>query len=142
MDAVWTRLRRLVTSLMLVAMTTFALHNGAMAGLKGHSAASHHAEGGIQSGAPHQTYREHGGDAALAEAANSCADRDDPGDPEGADAARIPHCGNICGLGLPSIELGVPACSMTAATLALVSQEGTGVDPTGPERPPRTPCIG
>jgi hypothetical protein len=45
-------------------------------------------------------------------------------------------------LGLPSVGLGVPACPMTADTLALVSLEGTGIDPTGPERPPRTSCIG
>jgi hypothetical protein len=127
---------------MLAAMTAFALHSGAMAGLKVHNAAFHHTEGGIQSGASHQTHRDHGGDPALAGAANSCAHWVGLGDPEGADATLISHCGNVCGLGLPSIGPGVPACTMTANTLALVSQEGTGIDPTGPKRPPRTPCIG
>jgi hypothetical protein len=40
LSAVWTHFRRLVASLMLVAMTSFVLHGGAMAGVHQHGMGS------------------------------------------------------------------------------------------------------
>ena len=36
MNTLWTHFRRLVTSVMLVAMTSFVLHSGALAGMHRH----------------------------------------------------------------------------------------------------------
>ena len=110
MDPVWTHLRRLVASLMLAAMASFVLHSGAMAGL------DHHADrGGI----------------SHIEVSNDC-------DPDGFGCGRTPHCSSVCAQVLPSVGIGLDDISPEAIKLVLVSQLGSGIEPMGRKRPPRT----
>lgn len=138
MKAVWTHLRRYVTGLVLVAMASFVLHGGALAGLgghnPGHTRTEAHASHSKTSDQPHQDCT--GG--FVVEAPEGCA----PGADDGADGPHSPHCGSVCGLALPTAAVG-PAAVLAADTapLSLESRLESGIDPNGLKRPPRTPGI-
>src|SRR3712207_5061269 len=54
LNTLWTHFRRLVTSLMLVAMTSFVLHSGALAGMHRNGQGSPECEQTASSGRGHQ----------------------------------------------------------------------------------------
>ena len=138
----WLLVRRFIAGIKLVVMIVFVLHSGAMAGLRAHSTVSHHAERDIYVDASAPSYHENGRDSAVVIASDTCAHGLGSGNHDGADATHNSHCGNVCGLVLPSVALSTTACPATADLLALISQVGTGVDPAGLKRPPRTLYIG
>jgi hypothetical protein len=109
-DPVLTHLRRLVASLMLVTVTSFVLHPGAMAGL------DHHAD---RSGISH------------IEVSNGC-------DPDGLGCGHTSHCSSVCAQALPSVGIELGDVSPEAILLVLVSQHGSGIEPIGLKRPPRS----
>ncbi|MFC1458302.1 hypothetical protein ACETIH_16675 [Microvirga arabica] len=141
MNSVWTHVRRLATSLMLVAMAAFALHSGALAGIKVHNTVSHHAEGRIHTGVSQPSHHESGEGVALVKASDSCTHCLNSGEPDGAGTTYGSHCANACGVALPFGVPGEPARTATAGIQALVSQGGAGIDPAGLKRPPRTSFI-
>ncbi|WP_201860723.1 hypothetical protein [Microvirga soli] len=142
MSAVWTHLRRFVASLVLVAVTVFVLHNGAMAGMRAHDL------DGARSGShaalieKFQQHQDCAGETAGVEAEDGCASMGGGHDHEGAQGLHNSHCGSFCGFALPSVDLGPGTARIVAMiTLTPVSQQGSGIDPNGLKRPPRTPCI-
>ena len=112
MDPVLTHLRRLVASLMVAAVTSFVLHSGAMAGL------DHHVDRSVIS---------------HVELSADC-------DPNGLGCSHPHHCSSVCAQALPSLGIEAGNVSPEAITLALVSQHGSGIEPTGLKRPPRARC--
>ncbi|MFC1458324.1 hypothetical protein ACETIH_16785 [Microvirga arabica] len=137
MKAVWTHLRRYVTGLVLVAMASFVLHGGVLAGLGGHDAGhtrtEAHASHTKTADQPHQDCA--GG--FVVEAPDGCA----PGADGGADGPHSLHCGSVCGLVLPTAAGPAAVLAADTVPLSLESQLGSGIDPTGLKRPPRTPGI-
>jgi hypothetical protein len=150
LNAVWTHLRRLVASLMLVAMTSFVLHGGAMAGMHQHGAGSadcpttalaghvHQAAGHTQSSMhSHQAEHSHAGGGAhqSADPAFVSADADHPA----SDAKPSPCCASVCAIALTAIGSDAISAPMgIAGALLLTSQNGTGMNLDGLKRPPRT----
>ncbi len=152
MSAAWTHFRRLVASLMLVAMTSFVLHGGAMAGVHRHgmgstecappaSAGHVHQAAAHDHSAAHAHPPEHDHGRAVhqhAEAAPDVADADDPA----SDAQASHCCASVCAIALTvvapdaiSVPIGI------AVELLPTSQNGTGMSLDGLKRPPRTASI-
>ncbi len=153
MSALRTHFRRLVASLMLVAVTSFVLHGGAMAGLHQHSPGSaecttpasgghvHQAEAHEHSTPnAHQVVHDHGDRAAHHHVDAELMDEASPGDQQAAGEGSL-CCAGICAIAL--IAFGPDTTSAPMGVLILVpdSQRGSGVDPNGLKRPPRTSCI-
>ncbi|MBJ6126843.1 hypothetical protein [Microvirga splendida] len=140
MSAVWTHLRRFIASLVLVAMAVFVLHNGAMAGMQAHGLDS--VRSGTQA-AIAKELQQHpgcGGETAGVEVEDGCALMGADHDHDGAQGLHNPHCGSVCGFALPSVNLGLATVRVVAMiTLTPESQQGSGIDPNGLKRPPRTP---
>ncbi|MFC4172441.1 hypothetical protein ACFOYU_10255 [Microvirga sp. GCM10011540] len=142
MSAVWNHLRRFVASLVLVAMASFVLHGGAMAALQAHDggpARGAHATHTKDADRPHPECADR---VVTAVAPDGCVHGAGGPDHDGSEGPHSPHCGMVCGLALPSGSLGpVPVPATAAVCLPLESQRGSGIDPNGLKRPPRTPCI-
>jgi hypothetical protein len=155
----WTRLRRLVASIMLVAVASFVLHGGGMAGLHQHGRGStecatpalggHGNQAAVHGhGTPdvqHETHdhgvgvAHHHADADLAKADLAAGDvsNDRHAASEGSAC-----CASVCAVAL--IAFGSDTMSVPmGSTLAVVfkSQIGSGINPNGLKRPPRTPSI-
>lgn len=153
MSAVWTHLRRLVASLMLVAMTSFVLHGGAMAGMHRHGSGStecapaasaghvHQAAAHDHSSAHfHQAGHDHADDVAPqhVDAAVDMADASNPAH----DAKPSPCCASVCAIALTAITPSTISAPMGIAVALLpTSQNGTGLSLDGLKRPPRTSSI-
>jgi hypothetical protein len=126
----------------LVAMASFVLHNGAMAGLQAHDLDSARAGSHAAPMEQFQQHQECGGETAVVEAGDGCASMGGSHDHEGAQGLHNSHCGSFCGFALPSVDLGPgTARTIAAITLTPVGQQGSGIDPNGLKRPPRTPGI-
>jgi hypothetical protein len=153
LSAAWTRFRRLVASLMLVAMASFVLHGGAMAGVHQHGPGSTDCAASASVGHMHQaaahdrstTNGHQPGHDHTAGAAHQHVDASldpaDAGDP-GSDAKASPCCASICAIAMPAI--GPDAISAPigiAVALLPASQNGTDMSLDGLKRPPRTPGI-
>ena len=152
MSAVWTHFRRLVASLMLVAMTSFVLHGGAMAGVHQHgmgstecappaSAEHSHQAAAHDHSAAHGHQLEHDHGSAVqqhADATSDVADTDDPA----TDAKPSLCCASVCAIALTAIGPDAISAPMGIAVALLpTSQNGTGMSLDGLKRPPRTPSI-
>jgi hypothetical protein len=153
LSAVWIHFRRLVASLMLVAMASFVLHGGAMAGVHQHGLGSTEcattaASGHIHKSAAHdhssahvhQTEHDHADDVAHkhVDAAVDMADASDPA----SDAKPSPCCASVCAIALTAITPNTISAPMGIAVALLpTSQNGTGMSLDGLKRPPRTPSI-
>jgi hypothetical protein len=153
LSAVWNHFRRLVVSLMLVAMTSFVLHGGAMAGMHQHGPGStdcttNATTGHVhQAAAPdhsseqvHQTEHDHTGSVTY-QHVDATLDTADAGDPA-SDAKPSPCCASFCAIALTAIgPSSISAPIGIAVALLPVSQNGTGMSLDGLKRPPRTPSI-
>ena len=153
MSAAWTHFRRLAASLMLVAMTSFVLHGGAMAGVHQHGMGStdcattapaghvHQAAAHDHSSAhAHQAEHDHADGVTHQHLAES-VDTADAGDPA-SDAKSSPCCASVCAMALTAIGPdAIPAPIGIAVELLPASQNGTGTNLDGLKRPPRTPTI-
>lgn len=142
MHTVWIRLRRLVASAMLVAMASFVLHGGAMAGMHQHSI-------GAQDCGTHASYTSHvhvdtddhhGSDAGHPhEGGEAQAHHGDDGHES---ASAEPCCGSVCSI---AIATTVPdaAWALVSAPIVHMLDATFGPDnrPEGLKRPPRTPDI-
>ena len=140
MQAVWTHLRRLVTSVMLVAVTSFVLHGAAVTGSHAHGlgpvqgASTSHAHHG------HGTAHHHPDGTSHIHGAGQ--DGAGAGHDHHAGGGEAPCCGSICTMALAPFGPDAASAPIAlAAALKPVSQEGSGIDPNGLKRPPRTPCI-
>ena len=152
MSAVWTHFRCLVASLMLVAMASFVLHGGAMAGVHQHGPGSakcataasaghvHQAAAHEHSAAHfHQSKHDHAGVAH--QHAYAHLDTADAGDPTSG-ATPSPCCDSVCAIALSAIGPDAISAPMDiAAELLPTSQNGTGMSLDGLKRPPRTTSI-
>jgi hypothetical protein len=148
LNAVWNRSRRLVTSIMLVAVTSFVLHGGPTAShahgpAPNQQHATHHHAGESAS-------LEHRADVAQVHAAGGahehafaqpCDQNALAGDHHGSGEAWLPCCGSLCSFVLAPIGSETQSVLLATAALIPVSQFGSGIDPNGLKRPPRTPCI-
>ena len=132
---------------MLVAMTSFVLHGAAMAGFHAHGAGSakckppasyvdaarghahDHGDGVLH------LHAEQSADLAAGHDHGSAGDRHADGD-DG------PCCSSVCSVTLSaSGSERISAPMGHAPTVLPASQVGSGIDPSGLKRPPRTPCI-
>ena len=147
MNTLWTHFRRLVASLMLVAMTSFVLHGGAMAGMHQHGPGSTECApaapaGHVRQAAVHDHSAAHDhADGAAHQHADTASDMADAGDPA-SDAEPSPCCASVCAIALTFIAPDALSAPMgIAVELLPASQNGTGMSPDGLKRPPRTPSI-
>jgi hypothetical protein len=155
LNALWTHFRRLVASVMLVAVTSLVLHGSAMAGLHQHgpgstdcavpSSGGHvHQAAAHDHSTPdaHQVGHGHGNGAAHHHAGADPLDAAVPDDQQQAADEGSPCCAGICAIALAGFGPDTASAPM-GATLILVpvSQRGSGIDPNGLKRPPRPPCI-
>ena len=154
MNALWTHLRRLVASIMLVAMASFVLHGSAMAGLHQHgpgstecattaSAGHVHPAASHEHPTPdlHQAAHDHGEGVAHHHAEADLLDEAAPSDQQAAGEGS-PCCASICAIALTALGSDTTSV-LLGASLILVpdSQTGSGIGPNGLKRPPRTPDI-
>ncbi|MBO1905291.1 hypothetical protein KHP60_09760 [Microvirga sp. 3-52] len=153
MNTLWTHFRRLVASLMLVAMASFVLHGGAMAGMHQHgpgstecapaSPARHVHQAAVHdhsSAHAHQAAHDHA-DGAAHQHADTAVDTADAEDPA-SDAKPSPCCASVCAIALTAIASDAISAPMgIAVELLPASQNGTGMSLDGLKRPPRTPGI-
>ena len=154
MNAVWTYLRRLATSIMLVAVASFVLHGGATAVLHRHgqdatecgtTASGRHvhraaAHNHVTPSAQHAVH-DHGDGVAHHHA------QADPTQDEVPSNQRAAGEGSACCAGVCAVALIAYGSDSTSAlmgiglTLMPGSQRGSGIGPNGLKRPPRTPSI-
>ncbi len=147
MSAVWTHFRRLIASLMLVAMTSFVLHSGVLAGMHRHGQGPSDCQPmvstahGHQHGAAahvHQAAHDHG-DGVAYHHAQAAADESAPDyQPAKADLDG-PCCASACPVAMAPLGLDTISAPMGIAVALLpTSQNGTGMSLDGLKRPPRT----
>jgi len=149
LNTLWTHFRRLVTSLMLVAMTSFVLHSGALAGLHRHgqgspecqemASAGHHHQHAPQAAAHiHQAAHDHGDGTPHHHAQANAADEISSDDQQAKAGPEGPCCASACPVAMAPLGLSALSAPMTLA-LSLVpgSQRGSGIDPGHLKRPPR-----
>ena len=153
MSAAWTHFRRLVASLMLVAMTSFVLHGGAIAGMHRHSPGStgcatnapaghvHQAAAQDRSEAhSHQGVHDHA-DGAAHQHLGESMDTADASD-TASDAKSSPCCASVCAMALTAVAPNVISAPIgIAIELLPTSRNGTGMSLEGLKRPPRSPSI-
>jgi hypothetical protein len=139
-------LRRLVASVMLVAMASFVLHGAAMAGFYSHEAGS--ADCQPVAAQAHQAQgHDHGDGVFHVHAAEPTPDVSHH--TEGGHAGHHadggsdgPCCSSVC-----SVTLAMSGSDLVSAPMAFAnafqpqSQVGSGIDQGGLKRPPRTPSI-
>ncbi len=153
MNTLWTHFRRLVASLMLVAMASFVLHGGAMAGMHQHGPGSTECAPAAPAGHTHQasvhdhsSAHAHPGahnhaDGAAHQHADTALDTADAGDPA-SDAKPSPCCASVCAIAMTAIGSDAMSAPMGIAVALLpTSQNGSGMSLDGLKRPPRTPSI-
>jgi hypothetical protein len=153
LNAVWTHFRRLVAGLMLVAMTSFVLHGGAMAGMHQHGLGSTECASTASAGHVHQAAAHDNSEAHSHQAEHNHADGSahqhfdefldtaDAGDLT-SDAKPSPCCASVCAIALTAIAPdAISAPIGIAVELLPTSQDGTGMSLDGLKRPPRTPSI-
>ena len=142
MAAALNYVRRLVASVMLVAMASFVLHGAAMAG-HAHKTGSPDC-GGLAVHA-HQAQGHGHGDGVVhvhAEQSAPLADHDHGGaapDHHAGGGSDGPCCSSLCSatLTMPGVDVvSAPMC--VARTLTPESQVGSGIDQGDLKRPPRT----
>ena len=153
MNTLWTHVRRLVMSLMLVAMTSFVIHSGALAGMHRHGQGSTDCEQTTSSGLGHhhgpqaaahvhQAAHDHGDGVAHRHAKADVVD-EVASDGQKADAGpERPCCASACPIAMAPLGLDANSAPMSLA-LSLVpgSRRGSGTDPGHLKRPPRTLSI-
>ncbi len=146
MHAAWTRLRRYVAGAMLVAMASFVLHGGAMAGMHRHGPApvadcgSHASAKGHTHSAAH--HHHHVADHAHADDGGGAHAHGDHHGGDQKSASSEPCCGNMC---FVAISAPAPETGWAPVASPLVPMpDATGRPdnrPEGLKRPPRTPGI-
>ena len=150
MRACLSHLRRLVASVMLVAMASFVLHGAAMAGFHAHGVGGAKCQPQstqVHQHAPaHDHAAHHHANAVVhshsADAAQVAVDQPGAGPEHIPVSDPSPCCSTACAVSLAAST--VPAVSgpvPSAAAILPARQDGFGTDPSGPKRPPRTPCI-
>lgn len=143
MAATLHHLRRRAASLMLAAMASFVLHGAAMAGFHPHNAGA----AGCGPVAVHAQAQGHDhGDGIVhvhADQAADVADHERGATPDHhAGGTDGPCCSTVCSATLAVPGVGLASAPMRVArTLKPQSQVGSGIDPGGLKRPPRTPGI-
>ena len=144
MKATLSRLRRLVASIMLVATAAFVLHGSAMASLHAHGADSPQCKPAtthIHAPAAH----DHGDGVVHVHADRSAKASGHDHGPNGTHHAAGndgPCCSTVCSVTLAAFGFEVISAPLgLAQDLRPASQVGSGIDPNGLKRPPRTPCI-
>ena len=149
MNTLWTHFRRLVMSVMLMAMASFVFHGGALAGFHQHDQrspacqATASLEHGHQTGGHvHQVSHEHGDEVAHHHALADAVDEVTPDGSTADSGAQAPCCASACPIALAVLSLNAISAPMTLA-LSLVpgSQRGSGIDPGHLKRPPRPVSI-
>jgi hypothetical protein len=153
LNTLWTHFRRLVTSLMLVAMASLVLHSGALAGLHQHgqgsprcqptaSAGHGHQHGPRAAAYVHQIAHDHGDGITHPHGQADAADEIAPDDQQADAGPQAPCCASACPIAMAPLGLDTISAPMTLA-LSLVpgSQRGSGIDPGHLKRPPRTLSI-
>ena len=141
MSAAWTHFRRLAASLMLVAMTSFVLHGGAMAGVHQHGMGSTDCATTAPAGHVHQAAAHDHSSAHAHQAEHDHADGVTH-QHLAESAVSSPCCASVCAMALTAIGPdAIPAPIGIAVELLPASQNGTGTSLDGLKRPPRTPAI-
>ena len=154
MNAVLTHLRRLVASIMLVAVASFVLHGTAMAGVHQHAPGSTECATTASSGHVHQAAahdhatidvqlanHDHGTGVAHNHAEADLSEDETPSDQHAAGEGSA-CCASVCAMALTEFGLNTMSAPMSSSlTLIPESQCGSGIDPNGLKRPPRTPSI-
>jgi hypothetical protein len=137
-------LRRLVASVMLVAMASFVLHGAAMAGFHPHKAGAADCEP-VAAHAHQAQGHDHGDGVMHVHAVDQAAEaaHDHGGSPDHhANGGDGPCCSSVC-----SVTLAMPGSNVLSAPMGFAkafqpeSQVGSGIDQSGLKRPPRTPSI-
>lgn len=147
MNAAWIRFRRLVASLMLVAMTSFVLHSGAMASLHQHGSGSSNCDEAASAGHIHQAAtiekaHDHGDDITHHHDQTNTADGVTSTETKADLGAKAPCCASVCAIVLTSFDPAAPSAPIIAVAMLLPeSQRASGIGPNGLKRPPRTPNI-
>jgi hypothetical protein len=151
LSAALSNFRRLVASLMLVAMASLVIHGGAMAGGHQHGLASSecaphgpaahvHTSAARDHPAGHVHQPENGSDG-VAHHAHAMLDTTDAGDP-GSKAKSSTCCASVCAVALVALGFHAIYAPIGIAVERLpTSQNGTGTCLDGLKRPPRTPAI-
>jgi hypothetical protein len=153
-SAVWTRLRRLVASIMLVAVASFVLHGGAMAGLHQHgpgsadcgtpAPAGHVHQAGIHDHGPsdiRHAPHDHGSGTAHQPTGADVASDDVPHDRQAAGEGSA-CCAGVCAAAVIAVGLETASTRMGSRLVVIPGgQRGSGIDPNGLKRPPRTLSI-
>ncbi|HEY8381009.1 MAG TPA: hypothetical protein VIL09_02555 [Microvirga sp.] len=141
MNALWTHCRRLVASLMLVAVTSFVLHGGAMAAFHVHGSGTAECATPASPGHVHKaTSHHHGGGVAHHHA--SADDNSNAAPEDQQTAAGENCCAGVCAVALKALApdtLSVPLAKLTE--LVPGSQGGSSRSLEGHKRPPRSPSI-
>jgi hypothetical protein len=151
LNTLWTQFRRLVASLMLVAMASFVLHGGAMAAMHQHgpgstecapaAPAGHVHQAAVQdhsSAHSHQAEHAHA-DGVAHQHADTALDTAEAGDPA-SDAKPSPCCTGVCAIAMTAIGSDAISAPMGIAVALLpTSQNGSSMSLRGLKRPPRTP---
>jgi hypothetical protein len=139
---------------MLVAVASFVLHGGAMAGLHQHSqdttdCATTASGGHVHRVAAHDhaapvaqhAVHDHGDGVAHHHAEADPAPEEVPSDQQAADEGSA-CCAGVCAVALIAFGSGTSSVPMASRlVVVLTSQVGSGIDPNGLKRPPRTPSI-
>jgi hypothetical protein len=126
---------------MLAAIASFALHGAAMAGAHAHRFGSAPCPAHVHQAKAHQD-----GDGivhvhASRQAADVAAHQDGANADHHADADG-PCCSSVCSVTLAAFGVDVISVPVgLAIALQPESRSGSGIDPNGLKRPPRTPDI-
>ncbi len=154
MNTLWSYYRRLVASIMLVAVASFVLHGGAMAGLHQHGPGSTecattapvghvHPAASHEHPTPdlHEAAHDHGEGVAHNHAKADLPGETAPSDQQAAGEG-TPCCASVCAIALTAFGLDTTSAPIgVSVVLVPESQRGSGIDPNGLKRPPRTPDI-
>jgi hypothetical protein len=151
MNVLWTALRRLGTSFMLVAALAFAFHNAAVAADLGslHDCAGHvHASPAHEHAASESAAHEHavpahdhadGGAASHSHQHASAAHNDSAGTGQ-KDGCKVPCCGSACTTALLAAPVLLQVIDAPSAALAFApAKDLREALPHGLKRPPRPP---
>ncbi len=153
MTTLWTHFRRLVTSLMLVAVASFVLHSGALAGMHRHGQGSPDCEQTASSGTGHQhgpqaaahvhqAAHDHGVGVSHHHAQADVADEVAPDDRQADAGPEGSCCASACPIAMAPLGLHAISAPMGIAVALLpTSQNGSGMSLDGLKRPPRTLSI-
>jgi hypothetical protein len=139
--AALTSLRRLVASMMLVAMTSFVLHGAAMVSSHRHVLASHDCERAdhVHVKAQGSTHVHADGSAHVHHAQHDLegADHKLP-DRCHADGGEADCCGTVCAVAIAAAAPNALSVLLRVAKVRpLLDQDGSGADLSGLKRPPR-----